>query len=150
MKSKSLLALSAIVILITVIAVGCSNSGRTTAPANTIESLNLPGSSDVNRFDNAQATPTAQENVGGVYVEGVYNIDRSNCETLKYGKNMISELIFTHTSPLRLRNGMIVRIIGRISTTPGGHCQLPTSIIVDNFRIIRESDMETPALPGIE
>jgi hypothetical protein len=148
MKSKSLLALSAIMILIAVIAIGCSNSGRTTAPASNTESLNLPGSSDVNRFDTTPTTPTIQESMGGLYIVGMYNIDRSNCQTIKYGKDMIAELQFLHESSIPLRNGMIVSILGRLSTLPGAHCQLSTVIIVDDIRVISQSDIEVPNTPG--
>ena len=85
MSMKSILALGAIAILI--IAVGCSNGGRTTAPGNNIESLNLPNGNDVNRFNSPATVSEVITDSRNNSFLGINHIESLNCRSLEIDKN---------------------------------------------------------------
>jgi hypothetical protein len=123
MKIKTLLALCAI--FATIVAVGCSNSGRTTAPDNSIASLNMPNGVDNNRFEQAASLAEVQgPESGDDVLVGTYDRDALGCASLQISKNLYVELQFATTQPLHLENGAVLEVVGIYNLTPGGRCQL--------------------------
>jgi hypothetical protein len=139
MKAKSLLVIGAILAL--VIAVGCSNTSRTTAPVNTTESFNMPNSGDINRFDNDQSTPVIQgNNPDWSTLTGVFNRDKNGCISLRVEKETYIELAFVRSVPADTPNGAKVKVKGYYNMLPGGHCQLQKSFSVTDLSLYDDTN----------
>ncbi|HBC47483.1 MAG TPA: hypothetical protein DEO84_09485 [candidate division Zixibacteria bacterium] len=134
MSMKSILALGAIAILI--IAVGCSNGGRTTAPGNNVESLNLPNGNDVNRFDGpATVSEAITDNLNNSFV-GTYHIESLNCRSLEIDKYTRVELQFQVEPNTPLVNGMVLRVWGSLIQGPGTRCSYSKYLVVNSYKVL--------------
>jgi hypothetical protein len=143
MRGKSILALGAFLVLI--IAIGCSNGGRTTTPGNTVESLNLPNNQDINRFEPVSNTPVVAANK--ISVNGTYYIDHAGCSKLQIFKGDLIELDMGHVSSKPLKSGTVVMVYGQIGTGPGTRCNLQKAFIVDELKVLRNPGQLAGGIP---
>jgi hypothetical protein len=133
MRTKLILALGAIAILI--IAVGCSNGGRTTAPGNNIESLNLPNGNDVNRFNGPATVPEVLSDGSNGSFLGTYQMESLNCRSLQIDNKTRVELQFNVEPSVPLINGMVIRVWGGMIEGPGTRCHYSKYIVVNSYKI---------------
>jgi hypothetical protein len=136
-KIKILLASFAI--LAAVFVIGCSNGGQTTAPQNSISSLNIHNDVNSNRFEPA-TTIAGPEGPEPPYehIIGTYQCDQSGCNSLFVKKGIYLELHFEISPPPNLRNGMPVMVQGVLSSVPSDRCQLWGVFDVQEIDILGE------------
>jgi hypothetical protein len=147
MKAKGLLTAGAILLM--VIAIGCSNGSRTTAPVNSTDIFTLPNGTDISRIENGgSSVPTIESTKPTwVAVRGIYSFDQFGCVSLQLNKYDYIELSFIVNSPIDIANGTPVEIRGNYSLIPGTRCQLPKRFIVTSITAL--TDNHTPPPPSM-
>jgi hypothetical protein len=154
MKSNLVLVIGAIMALI--IAVGCSNDSRTTAPAGVDNSFNLPNGDSVNRFSDELALSRPQPIGGDPVISkiGFYHITARGCQSIQIKNDSeiqpeeYIELTFNTPERLDIESGSLVLVKGEYHRYPGNFCMLPTSIQVEVIQTLAESTSDPVEQPS--
>jgi hypothetical protein len=144
MNSKTLLVIGAILAL--VMAIGCSNNSRTTAPAGVDNTLTLPNDDAASRFNSEQTQGVPDPSSLPIITKvGIYNRTERGCQTLRIvnGADLADdeyiELTFSPETPKDLEIGSLLLVKGNYHQYPGGYCMLPTSIEVQSVYVLSAS-----------
>jgi hypothetical protein len=137
MKSRILLASGAI--LICLIAIGCANNDRSTAPANSMSTLNLPGDEGFNRIDFPGSGPVTNRRPPWIALRGQYFRDEIDCETIVVKSDEHIELLMQAEVPANPENFDRIEVRGVYSTDPGYVCGLPNMFVVYELNVLPEN-----------
>lgn len=156
MRTLAFLGIGALITMI--IASGCSNSSRPTAPIGTSSiagqsTLQVPNNdlaSNSTRFTTPSGTLDNTNRYDMVFLKGTFFQDKTGCTYLEVGKDQFIDLVFlaTSTNP-KVVSGQYVGVYGFFAAADQApQCQLGPEFDVKTLQILT-SDKQTvpPATP---